>query len=493
MRKFAGSLVAAGALLASSAAALGQDAQARALLAKHHAYVGWQFGDGAFRRMRITGYITNADGERTRNFVLLSAGLVYRNTYTAVSREGPAEQTGFTGNLFWRSDMNGFTTPLYGDYARFLASFTMLAQEGTTELPATFVRDGTVDGRTVGIVRVTLTNGDPIEIAVDPQTGAYVAATIDPDGAYRTTVHVLSYRDVVPGKKMMSSYRLGDDAPLQTYVTFEPNVSIPDAEFHPPAPTAFWNFGNQDPIPIALTRYRILVDATVNGVAGRFILDTGAAGIVLDDRFADRVNATMLKGVVEATTMHGVIPSHVRRVTDIAFGAATLRNVLVYSQDFYEHDAWGLDRRGYDGLIGYDLFAGAIVKLDVYRSRMTILDPATDLSSAAGLPLVLDLSEGIPAIPMVLNRSIPVNAFLDTGNPGIVFLGPALIRQHHIKIWGCGNLESLAIGPITYAGQGACEWRFAANYVLLGYDFLKHFDYVFDYPHGRMFMTPNRN
>ncbi len=29
--------------------------------------------------------------------------------------------------------------------------------------------------------------------------------------------------------------------------------------------------------------------------------------------------------------------------------------------------------------------------------------------------------------------------------------------------------------------------------MLLGFDFFKRFDFVFDYPHGRIFLTPNRN
>ncbi len=135
------------------------------------------------------------------------------------------------------------------------------------------------------------------------------------------------------------------------------------------------------------------------------------------------------------------------------------------------------------------------MKLDVYGSKMTLLDPSTDLSGVGGLPLLVDLSEGVPAIPMMLNKTIAVNALLDTGNPGIVFMSLNLARKHHLSIWarGCGNLESLTIGPIAYAGQEVCLYGFPSNYMLLGFDFLKHFDYVFDYPHGRMFMTPNKN
>ena len=500
MRKVAGALAVllavAAALVTARAQAPTQDAASAALLAKHRAYVGWQFGDGTFRTMRITGDVTNEKGEKTESFVYLSSGLVYHNRYTMLQRDNITQHTGFTGNLFWASDINGFTTPVYGDYAKYLASFTVLLQEGTTELPASFVADKMVDGNTVAIVRVTLTNGDPIDLYVDRNSGAYVQATIDPDGPYETKIHILSYRDVTPGKKMMASYRFGDGKDVHTYETFEPNVSVSDQELHPPPPAASWTFAGQDAVSISLTHYRILVDAAVNGVKGRFILDTGADAIYLDDRYADRANAPLLKGNGEAGTMLGAVKTHVRRVDTFAVGGATLHNVLVYSHDFRESDYRGLDWQGYDGLIGYDLFAGAIVKLDVYVSRMTILDPSTDLSTLHGLPLLVDLSNGTPAIPMTLNKSIAVNATLDTGSPGVVFIKPDVAKKHKLPEWnrGCGNLESLSVGPITYAGQAVCVAYFpTASDMLLGFDFLKHFDYVFDYPHGRIFMTPNKN
>ncbi len=496
MRRLAGSLsislVAATTLVTARAATPAQEPAAAALLAKHRAYVGWQFGDGTFTTIRLAGGVTNERGEKTDKLVTLSAGVVYHTTDTMLQRDNVTEHSGFTGNLFWRSGINGFTTPIYGDYAKYLASFTVLQQEGTTELPATFVGDKTVDGKSVGVVRVTLSYGDPIDCDVDPQTGAYVSATIDPGGSYETTVHIVAYRDVVAGKKMISAYRLNNDKTLIEYQTFEPNVPVSAEELHPPAARASWTFSNSGPLPITLTHERILLDATVNGINGRFILDTGADGIVFDDAFADRVKAPALHGSTEAQTLRGAVPTRLRSVNTIAFGKATLHDVLVYSQDF-RYDYRGLDRKGYDGLIGYDLFAGAIVKLDVYGSKLTLLDPSTDVTNTRGLALIVDLSDGVPAIPMMLNKRIAVNAMLDTGNPGIVIISRDIIKKYHVKIWGCGTLESLTIGPITYADQAACEWGFPSNDVLLGYDFLKHFDYVFDYPHGRMYMTPNKN
>jgi Aspartyl protease len=482
--------------LATTPPAFGAPSYDRALqlLAKHRAFVGWQLGDGTFNTLRVSGDVTDAKGEVSETFTLLSSGIAYSSTYTAVKHDNVSVRRGFTGKVFWRCDISGFTTPVYGDDAKFLASYSLLMREGTTELPATFVGDKTVDGKAAGEVQVALQNGDPIDLYVDPATGAYVQATIDPDGAYETTYHILSYGDVLPGKKMVGSYRVDDGKDLYSNRKFEPNVAVTADDLHPPVPTASWAFVNHDPIPVTLTPFRILVDATVNGVKGRFILDTGSDSIVLDDSFADRAKVEALKGSSDAYVMIGATKSRVRSVSDLTIGGASLQNVLVHSQDFKHDDSRGIDREGYAGLLGFDLFAGAVVKLDIYKSQMTILDPSTDLSTTSGIPLLVDLSQGIPTVPMILNKKVPVNAMLDTGDPGLVFFGPDLIEKRGLNWFrGCNTVDSLSLGPIVYEGQTACEWPFASNYVLLGYDFLKHFDFVFDYPHGRMFMIPNKN
>ncbi|MBV9719444.1 MAG: retropepsin-like domain-containing protein [Candidatus Eremiobacteraeota bacterium] len=472
-----------------------QDAQSAALLAKHRAYVGWQFGDGTFRTMRVSASVTDEKGVKIERIVRLYAGLLYHATYTPLKRDEATEHSGFTGNVFWHSSINGFTTPVYGNEAKYLASFTVLQQEGTTELPATFMGNKTVDGKSVGVVRVTLANGDAIECDVDPQTGAYVAAKIDPGGSYESTLHILSYRDIVPGKKFIGSFRFDEEETVHSNDAVEPNVAVTADDFHPPAATAFWSFGNGDPSAIKLTANRILLDATVNGVKGRFILDTGADGIVLDDRFADRAKTQALRGSGEAETLYGSVPTRVRRVDTIAVGSATLHNALVYSEDFRSRDYRGLDWAGYDGLIGYDLFAAAIVKLDVYGSKLAVLEPSSDVSSTNGIPLLVDLSDGVPAIPMTYDKTLAVNAILDTGNPGVAFIVRDALTRYHLSTSLCGSVQGLTIGPITYLEPAACTrgMPFSTKDVLLGYDFLKHFDYVFDYPHGRMFMTPNKN
>jgi len=119
----------------------------------------------------------------------------------------------------------------------------------------------------------------------------------------------------------------------------------------------------------------------------------------------------------------------------------------------------------------------------------------TDLSAERGPPITVALSQGIPAIPMTLNKTIAANALLDAGSPpGTVFFGPDLVKKRRVKVVdGCSYVDLLAIGPIAYSNVVAYQYGVAADDMLLGFDFLKHFDFVFDYPHARMFMHPNKN
>ncbi len=464
------------------------DAQAQQLLAKHRNYVGWQMGDGTFRTMRTVSTVTEKSGEKLQDITYTSAGLAFQETRTMLKQGGMTMHRGFTGSVFWQSYENGFTMPIYGEAAKAMASYTMLMEEGTSGLSGSFRGNKTVDGKDVGLVRVTMKYGDPIDLYIDPTTGAYVEAVVNPDGAYEATYHIVSYADVVPGKKMIASYRIGESDDVHTNVKWDPNAVVSDAELHPPAATASWTFSSYEPVPIQLTHDRILVDATVNGVKGTFILDTGSDAIRLDDKFADRVKAEALKGDSEASSVYGSIKERIRRVATINFGNATLQNVLVYSENFEKFGGYqGLDAKGYAGLMGADFLAGAIVKLDVYDSKMTILDPATDVS-ATGLPVFVDLSGGELTVPMTLNNSMAVNAMLDTGNPSTILFSYDLVKKHEPF-----NPTTLTLGPIQYAVAGWTGCCMGANYALLGFDFLKHFDYVFDYPHGRMFLTPNKN
>jgi Aspartyl protease len=493
------------ALASASAAA---DDGTAVLLAKHRAFVGWQLGDGAFKTLHLTREYVNENGKVTERATESRTGIIYRNTYTYLDRANTVEDTGFTGNIFWSTNENGFTTPVYGELAKYRLSLALLLNEGTAELKGTALGSVRVAGKQLQRIRLDVPHADPIDVDVDPNTGAYVRAVIDPDGENETTLQILSYTQIVPGKKAIGSFRFGDgNGGTYFYRTIEPNKPISDEQLHPPAQRAAWAYGKSSPVPVTVTARRILVDATINGVKGRFILDTGASSIVLNEAFADRARVQKLNAGGRALTLYGTAPSDMRKIDSIAIGDSVLSNVIAHAEDFTAVDYRGLDRQNYDGLLGYDIFAGAVVTLNFQSQTMTIGEPGSLRADPSGVGVLTDTSLWVPMIPMTLNRSIAVNAMLDTGNPAAVVFGPDLLYKYHLRMARnigfrpgmgsieCGNLDSLQIGPITYGGEMACKLDselVSGRKILVGLDFLRHFTVVFDYPRGRLFLQPQR-
>lgn len=486
------------------------DDDPQALLAKHKAFVGWQLGDGTFKTLRLTGKDVNAQGKTLYTLTELHAGLLYRSTYADVKRAGLSSDEGFTGNIFWQSNENGFTTPMLGDGAKMAMAIDALFSEGTTQLHGIARGSATVDGKATQIVRVSLPSGYAIDLYVDPATGAYVQAVIAPDGPYTVTIHILNYIDAAPGKKIIGTFRHNRSTTTWSYDKVETNVAISDEELHPPQPRATWSFTNPQPFPFTVTDKRFIVDAKVNGVTGRFVLDTGADGIVLTREFAARAHVKSFASD-RASGIGGSTKTYVDKLDTLDVGGNTLSNVIAYAQDDSP------DENAPDGLIGFDLFGGAIVKLDTGAQRMTIADPSAASDTPPGVPVNVDLSDGVPTIPMKINGTIDVNAELDTGNYYYVLFGTDLITKDGLRmlvdssdegyleahpvvggiggyeIDRCGHIDSIAVGPIVYQNAPSCESAsFSDRDILVGFDFLRHFDYVFDYPHGRLYMAPHK-
>jgi hypothetical protein len=61
------------------------------------------------------------------------------------------------------------------------------------------------------------------------------------------------------------------------------------------------------------------------------------------------------------------------------------------------------------------------------------------------------------------------------------------------EIEQCGKLSSLQLGPIVYKPVPACDSDYESrNEILVGLDFMKAFNYVFDYPDGIIVMIPRK-
>lgn len=483
---------------------------AAALLGKHKAYVGWAIGDGVVKTLRAEGRGVR-DGKTQATLTELRYGVAFRETYR--DSDGTEGNDGFTGSLFWTSNENGFTVRAIGEIVRYLADEQALFGERVSDYPGSVVRHETVDGIDTVLVRVTPQVGFPMNVWIDPATGAYKRAVIDPDGKYETTFNGLGYTEV-SGKRFLTSWHYGRSRTNYSYEKIEVNPAIEAGALHPPPQTATWSFGDGT-APVELTKDtfpRILVDATMNGVKGKFILDTGAGETALIDSFARKIGAKR----VGSTRIGGIAGSAAAGEYTIAsttIGPATLHDLHAISgvdEDSFKEE-------GAVGLIGFDLLAGAIVELDLDRGTLRIMDPTKmQPDQSQGLVVHADLSDHHIRVPMKLNGKYDVIATLDSGNPINVLFSRDLIEREHLvffsdpsqlgstqygggvtkgeEIEHCGRLNSLSLGPIVYRPVPACDSpSFGRNEILVGLDFMKAFNYVFDYPDGIIVMSPRKN
>jgi predicted aspartyl protease len=484
---------------------------AAALMATHKTYVGWQAGDGAIASLRESGTIT-LDGRVVGTIRAVYRGPVFREFRSRGA--GRTFEDGFTGRVLWTSNQNGFTVQTIGEAARFVYTERALFGEGLTALPATVVRSETIDGMPLTWVRVAPAVGVVAELAIDPASGMLKRAVLDPDGKYETRYDVLAYTDVGGKKRVISSWRYTGAKSVYAYTTIEANKPVTDDELHPPKQTATWTF---DPavrtVPIELTQSRILVEAALNGVRGKFILDTGASGIALTDSFARRAGAKRI-GQTEISGIGGSATANMYRLDTVAFGTNVLHDVAVFT---------GLDERGTSendvaGLIGFDLLAGAIVELDLDGKTLRIMDPAkVQPDTTKGLMVRVDLADGTPRVAMTVAGRVPVLATLDSGNPMHVLFSQSLVSRDRVSFFTdptsllarfdvqfygvngnetvhCGQLQSLELGPIVYRPVPACASpSMSHNDVLVGLDFIRAFNVVFDYPDGYLLMMPRKS
>ena len=508
LRTTAAAACAAVLVLPPPSAAAGDDAAA--LLAKHQAYVGWHIGDGVVKTLRATGTVTR-DGKVAQTITLLRFGIAMRSTY--VDDQGFASASGFTGRVYWTSGSNGFTLQPVGEVIRYLYDREALSGELTSEMTPQLLRHEQVDGADTAVLRLTSQVGFPMDVYVDPATGAYRRAVIDPDGKYATTLNGIGYTEV-DGKRFLTTYHFGDSKYIVSYTKVELNVpGLALDELHPPKQTATWTFA-EGPTPVELIvgqNPAIYVDLVMNGVRGRFILDTGAGATVVVDSFARKIGAKPI-GTSAIIGVTGTARANLFRVDTIAVGQSVLHDVVV-SSGLYE------EFKNYQdavGIIGFDLLAGAIVDLDLDANTLRVYDPSRVApDQTKGIIVHADLSNHLIRVPMKLNDKYDVNATLDSGNAGNVLFSSDLVNRDHmpflvdpsqigsarygrgvsgaVVIEYCGKLSSLQLGPINYRPVPACESTYETrNDILVGLDFMKSFNYVFDYPDGIVMMTPRK-
>lgn len=364
-----------------------------------------------------------------------------------------------------------------------------------------------VFGRPTYVLNVTAPGGQTETLYLDAETGLADRIAYDDDDG-RTTIDLTDWREIdghrFPFRSLVSN---GDhDYDLISVTTkVEPDAAIPPATFAPPHSRAI-DMAAPERVALSLRNGHLYVPVTIRGETYNFLLDSGSANIVVDERVAHAAGLHE-EGALQANGAARTGGLHVARLDDMAIGTGHLRDLVVATIDL-GHSTSGAFR--IDGILGYPFFASATVRIDYANNVLTFGPPGSMPES--GTRLDLELDRQIPEATLRLNGDLQGQFVVDTGdaaemllyrpfvdrNPGIVpFTGTER------RSYGLGGetdsyrtaLDRLDIGGIALfhtevdvmqATSGAFADHFDAGNIGLGV--LKNFVVTFDDSAGALYV-----
>ena len=164
--------------------------------------------------------------------------------------------------------------------------------------------------------------------------------------------------------------------PLRTYISFDPvNRRSPPIESTMAELTRQGNCGKDlgagvAELPYAIGANVILANVQVNGVDGRFVVDTGASLVALTSRFARRAAIDVDRGrKVEVVTAGGTRPATQTVAAEVRLQGLVARGVQILVQEPGE-PGFGAD---IDGLLGLSFLAN--YEIDMQPGKLLLQVP----------------------------------------------------------------------------------------------------------------------
>jgi len=258
-------------------------------------------------------------------------------------------------------------------------------------------------------------------------------------------------------------------------------------------------------VPFSWTPGQIEVPVVVNGTAATFLLDTGAEYSVVSTRLARAIDLS-----VAARGGRGFADDVTLRI-----GALDLPRQRVMVMPF---DTYAQRGRQIDGLIGYDVFAAFVVRIDFQQKALTLWTPAAFEPPAAAAAVPLTFAGRLPVVSAVLTltsgAALDARLMVATGASQAVMLRYPFATRHELiaKDARESSAPSLADGtrrlvdvPVDQVALG--HWTFDRPLVrafadpvgsagptetdgLIGNTLLSRFTLYVDYPRSRLLLEP---
>jgi len=251
---------------------------------------------------------------------------------------------------------------------------------------------------------------------------------------------------------------------------------------------------------------RIVLHATINGLEGRFLFDTGAM-------FSHVYGAggRFVYGRIWPTSNEGQVHIYrVYRVRSIRFGDTEVRaRSLLKGNDYYNA---ALDRQeGFDGLLGNGIFEGFWVEMSFSRNEIVLhREKPAHFAQSNHAPLMFwdsrhrNVWQDNRFLLYVDIDGVEFPMLIDSGagdafyfqNTVAYHITPAYLRRVS-SIGEAGDFYLARANSISFMGRTYYDRWLATNSIvaarlgheyaagIMGMDFLMHYDFLFDYTNMR--------
>jgi len=268
---------------------------------------------------------------------------------------------------------------------------------------------------------------------------------------------------------------------------------------------------------IKFTRYRnlIVVPAQLNDTTKlNLILDTGIRTLILFSKKSEKLSnlhkGKKLKvsgrGVLESVECDLSFPNQIRLGDVIGTGIAA---AVVTNNELAE------EAPGIDGIIGYELFVRFCIRIDYLSNTITLFNEVPRDAFEEFSSMDLNLKNLRPEIAMTLRfskkRKLNVNALIDTGSSFELLVYDSKrdkfgYSSESVRIGTglAGSVFGYSLGNIQFQLGDSDHFNADFNLVLyrnkksddatasIGGGFLKNYVVMFDYPHSRFYIKPNK-
>jgi Aspartyl protease len=248
-------------------------------------------------------------------------------------------------------------------------------------------------------------------------------------------------------------------------------------------------------LPVRFVNGLAVVRVIVQRGAYDFLLDSGAAGIVIDPSVVDQQNLDRYGQRVGATL--GTFPESTAIVPQMTIGGLRMRNIVTRVVKVpFKLD----DRTHVAGLLGFDFFADAVVHVDLAKNLAEAIPPERFHPPADASAVGVGLDDKTPAVAaragsasgrVVLdtgaNRTVFETAFAERGD----FAPERLASITHVRgMGGYANAEPTRLPQFEIGGiwtRGATADVANADLGtedidgIIGTDLLRTYDMWFDY------------